>query len=63
MNKFVKFTAATAALVPALAMAAVDESVKASIRASQVDGLEVGWLIVGVFAAMFVIKLVKGMIR
>lgn len=63
MNKFVKFTAATAALVPALAMAAVDESVKASITASQADGLEVGWLIVGVFAAMFVIKLVKGMIR
>ena len=63
MNKFVKFTAATAALVPAFAMAAVDEGVKTSITASQADGLEVGWLIVGVFAAMFVIKLVKGMIR
>ena len=63
MNKFVKFTAATAALVPALSMAAVDAGVKASITASQADGLEVGWLIVGVFAAMFVIKLVKGMIR
>lgn len=45
------------------ANAAVPDAVKTSIEGSKTDGLEVGWIVVGVIAALFVIKIVKGLIR
>lgn len=39
--------------------AALPESAKTSIESAKTDGLEAGWLVVGVFAALFVIKIVK----
>lgn len=43
--------------------AAVPESVKTSIEGSKTDGLEVGWIVVGVVAAIFVIGIVKRLIK
>lgn len=43
--------------------AAVPEDVKNSIAGAKSDGLEAGWIVVSVIAALFVIKIVKGLIR
>lgn len=64
-----KVNAAKAALATGLttfavsANAALPDSVKTSIDGSKSDGLEAGWLVVGVVAAIFVIAIVKKMIR
>ena len=64
-----KVNAAKAAVVTGLttfavsANAALPDSVKTSIDGSKADGLEAGWLVVGVVAAIFVIAIVKKMIR
>lgn len=43
--------------------AALPEGVKTAIDGSKADGLEAGWLVVGVVAALFVIAIVKRMIK
>ncbi|MBH5329379.1 hypothetical protein H9Q10_06815 [Eikenella sp. S3360] len=53
----------TLPLWAASAYAAVPQEVKTSIEASKTDGLEAGWIVVGVVAALFVIGIVKRMIR
>lgn len=64
-----KGTAAKAAIGTTLmlsavtANAALPDSVKSAIDGSKADGLEAGWLVVGVVAALFVIAIVKRMIR
>lgn len=45
------------------AYAALDGDAKAAIEAAKTDGLEAGWLVVGVFAALFVIAIVKRLLR
>lgn len=64
-----KVNAAKAAVATGLttvavsANAALPESLKTAIDGSKADGLEAGWLVVGVVAAVFVIAIVKKMIR
>lgn len=41
------------------ANAALPESVKTAIETAKGDGLEAGWIVVGVAATLFVIKVVK----
>lgn len=41
------------------ANAALPESVKTAIEGAKGDGLEAGWIVVGVAATLFVIKVVK----
>ncbi|ATD65555.1 major capsid protein [Neisseria weixii] len=45
------------------AYAALPDGAKAGIEAAKADGLEAGWLVVGVFAALFVIAIVKRLLR
>lgn len=45
------------------AWADVPASVKDAIGDAKEDGLEVGWLVVGVVAALFAVKIVKGLLR
>ncbi|WP_304335569.1 major capsid protein [Conchiformibius steedae] len=45
------------------AHAALPESVTNAINAAKTDGLEAGWLVVGVIAALFVIAIVKRLMR
>lgn len=47
----------------AQAHAALDESIKDAISSAKADGLEAGWLVLGVIAALFVIRIVKGLLR
>lgn len=69
LSAFQKLKIMQAALAAALfslslqANAALPESVKTSIDGSKADGLEAGWLVVGVVAALFVIAIVKRMIK
>lgn len=70
MNKLVtRFNAKKAAMCTTLmgmavaAQAALPEGVKTAIDGSKADGLEAGWLVVGVVAALFVIAIVKRMIK
>lgn len=64
-----KVNAAKAAVATGLTTVAVSanaslpESLKTAIDGSKADGLEAGWLVVGVVAAVFVIAIVKKMIR
>lgn len=64
-----KVNAAKAALATGLttfavsANAALPETVTKAIEGSKAEGLEAGWLVVGVVAAVFVIAIVKKMIR
>lgn len=58
-------TAAGAGLL-ALAVnanAALPEIVKTAIDGAKTDGMEAGWLVVGVVAALFVIGIVKRLLR
>lgn len=50
-------------LLATSAYAAVPSSVTDAISSSQADGLSVGWIVVGVVAALFVIGIVKRMIK
>ena len=45
------------------ANAAVPESVTSAIDAAKSDGVEVGWLVVGVIAALFVFSIIKRLLR
>lgn len=45
------------------AYAALPEAAKSGIDAAKADGIEAGWLVVGVFAALFVIAIVKRLLR
>ena len=45
------------------AYAALDGDARSAIEAAKTDGLEAGWLVVGVFAALFVIAIVKRLLR
>ncbi|OSI18616.1 hypothetical protein BWD09_02305 [Neisseria dentiae] len=56
------FVAAPLALATQ-AYAALPEAAKTGIETAKSDGLEAGWLVVGVFAALFVISIVKRLLR
>lgn len=45
------------------ATAAVPESVTSAIDAAKSDGVEVGWLVIGVIAALFVFSIIKRLLR
>ena len=60
--KLAVVTAAPLALATR-AYAALDEGAKSALEAAKTDGLEAGWLVVGVFAALFVIAIVKRLLR
>lgn len=63
VNK-IKYAAGTGLMATAVAaQAALPESAKTALEGAKTDGLEAGWIVVGVVAALFVIKIVKGLIR
>lgn len=43
--------------------AAVPENVTQAISDAKNDGMEVGWLIIGVFAGLFVFGIIKGLMK
>lgn len=45
------------------AYAAVPEDAKTAIQGAKADGMEAGWLVVGVFAALFVFTIIKRVIK
>lgn len=70
MNKLItRFNAKKAALGASLmtmavvTQAALPDGAKTAIEGAKADGLEAGWLVVGVVAALFVIAIVKKMIK
>lgn len=64
-----RFNRAKAAVGGGLMMAAVSanaalpSSVTEALGAAKDDGTEAGWLVVGIFAALFVIAIVKRLLR
>ena len=61
-NKVAISTAALA-LLSTQAMAALPDEAKTAIESAKADGMEDGWLVVGVFAALFVFAIVKRVMR
>lgn len=59
LTQKLKYAAAVPVVLAIQAHAALPESVKTSLQGAQADGMEVGWLVVGILAAIFVIKIVK----
>lgn len=55
--------AAAPLALAANAYAAVPEDAKTAIQGAKADGTEAGWLVVGVFAAMFVFTIIKRVIK
>lgn len=45
------------------AYAALPETAKTAIDGAKADGMEAGWLVVGVFAALFVFSIIKKVIK
>lgn len=45
------------------AYAALPENAKTAIDGAKADGMEAGWLVVGVFAALFVFSIVKRVMK
>lgn len=45
------------------AYAALPENAKTAIESAKADGMEAGWLVVGVFAALFVFAIVKRVMK
>ena len=45
------------------AYAALPETVKTAIDGAKADGLEAGWLVIGVFAVLFVFAIIKRVIK
>ena len=45
------------------AQAALPEGVKTALEGAKTDGMEAGWLVVGIIAALFVIAIVKRLLR
>lgn len=60
--KIAAFAAAPFALA-ANTYAALPEPAKQALEGAKNDGLEAGWLVIGVFAALFVIAIVKRVMR
>lgn len=69
MNIVRKYGAKAAVVVSAplafatQAHAAIPEAVKTSLNGAQADGIEMGWLVIAVFAALFVFTIVKRAMR
>ncbi len=67
MNKLMKKARYAVAVPLTLAagavLAEVPATVTTAIDGAKTDGLSVGWVVVGVLAALFVIQIVKRMIR
>lgn len=63
LSNAIKVGAGGVLMISASAYAALPESAKTSLEGAKADGLEAGWIVVGVVAALFVIKIVKGLIR
>ncbi|MCQ9327743.1 major capsid protein [Neisseria dentiae] len=61
-SKVVLLAAAPLAFA-AQAYAAIPETAKTSIESAKTDGLELGWIVVGVFASIFVISIAKRLLR
>ena len=61
-NKVAISTAALA-LLSTQAMAALPDEAKTATESAKADGMEAGWLVVGVFAALFVFAIVKRVMR
>lgn len=55
--------AAAPLALAANAYAAVPEDAKTAIQGAKADGMEAGWLVVGVFAALFVFTIIKRVIK
>ncbi|MBR7236209.1 major capsid protein [Neisseria meningitidis] len=55
-------TAAPLALAPH-ANATLPDTAKNALEAAKADGMEVGWIVVGVFAALFVFSIVKRVMK
>lgn len=45
------------------AYAALPEGAKTAIEGAKADGMEAGWLVIGVFAALFVFAIIKRVIK
>lgn len=61
-----KYQAAAGTGLMSLALganAALPESVKTALEGAKTDGMEAGWLVVGIIAALFVIAIVKRLLR
>ena len=61
----VKLAAVAAAhlALAANAYAALPETAKTAIDGAKADGMEAGWLVIGVFAALFVFAIIKRVIK
>lgn len=55
--------AAAPLALAANAYAALPETAKTAIDGAKADGMEAGWLVVGVFAALFVFSIVKRVMK
>ena len=55
--------AAAPLALAANAYAALPETAKTAIDNAKADGMEAGWLVVGVFAALFVFSIVKRVMK
>lgn len=55
--------AAAPLALAANAYAALPETAKTAIDNAKADGMEAGWLVVGVFAALFVFAIVKRVMK
>lgn len=55
--------AAAPLALAANAYAALPENAKTAIDNAKADGMEAGWLVVGVFAALFVFSIVKRVMK
>lgn len=60
--KLAVVTAAPLALA-AHANAALPEAAKTALESAKADGMEAGWIVVGVFAALFVFAIVKKVMK
>ena len=45
------------------AYAALPETAKTAIEGAKADGMEAGWLVIGVFASLFVFSIVKRVMK
>lgn len=63
LSNAIKVGAGGVLMISASAYAALPETAKQALEGAKTDGLEAGWIVVGVVAALFVIKIVKGLIR
>ena len=55
--------AAAPLALAAHANAALPEAAKTALESAKADGMEAGWIVVGVFAALFVFAIVKKVMK